>query len=179
MMSIGSEMIDEEAFNALIEQKTAWCVHNGQKGVFDYPGIGPFLRQIAKLESANGNLHFSVLRCGEAIVAVHLGFIVGKAMYCYMPSYNSEIGTAARQEKSCCSNASNEIPIIAAPEFDFLRGEEHFKDWLSNASRPILDFTFAASALGYVAQLFYSAVQSKAPSPAPESEEAVENLQAA
>jgi CelD/BcsL family acetyltransferase involved in cellulose biosynthesis len=145
----------EGALEALVAQKTLWAKARGVKGVFDNPGVSGFFRVIAQAESAKGNLHLSALYCGDALIAVHLGFINRGAFYCYMPSYAEEWSHVSPGRllliKSILWAVDN-----GCTEFDFLRGEEQYKNAFATGARPLKDFIHARTLLGRAAQFFYA-----------------------
>lgn len=133
--------------DALIRQKTAWCAEQGKRSVFDQPGAGAFFRRLAELGADAGNLHLSSLRCGERIVATHLGFVQAGVFYWYMPSYDvafSAVSPGRVMMIKCIGWAIDN----GLSEFDFLRGGESYKEGFANGTRDLTDFAFSGNPIG-------------------------------
>ena len=139
------------AVDALIQQKSTWVAMRGKsEGLFVEPRAGAaVLLDIVHRAAQSGTLHLSSLRCGQSVLATHLGFTFGDTFYYYMPSYNHEwsafspgkllmhklIGWAVNNGFQCC---------------DFMSGEADYKSVLANEHCQLLDFTFAGSAAGHI-----------------------------
>jgi CelD/BcsL family acetyltransferase involved in cellulose biosynthesis len=139
-----------EVIDALVRQKTAWCAEHGKSSVFAKPGAAAFFRRLAELGAEAGNLHLSSLHCGEQIVATHLGFVHADTFYWYMPSYDgafAQVSPGRVMMMKCIGWAIDN----GLGEFDFLRGEEDYKNSFANGTRDLAHFAFPGSLVGCVA----------------------------
>lgn len=146
--------IPEAAIATLVEQKKAWAEALRKDSVFAAPGAGAFFRHIAEAESREGRLHFSTLSCGPELIAVHIGFVWQGAFMSYMPSYSakhSNLSPGKLLMFKCMGWAIEN----GCREYDFMRGEEEYKNTFATDSRTLKDFIFARSLRGRLALFVY------------------------
>lgn len=152
--------VPEEAIARLVAQKAALLAAQGRHGVFDAAGAKDFFYSISTAEGKNGALHFSTLRCGEHVIATHLGFVHGGAFLSYMPSYDegySQLSPGRLMMLRCIGWAMEN----GLKEFDFMRGEDTYKGRFSNDARMLKDFMFARTLKGRAAMWLYLRRKSK------------------
>jgi CelD/BcsL family acetyltransferase involved in cellulose biosynthesis len=146
--------VSDAALTALIEQKKEWLARAGEVSMFSAPGIYDFCRTLTNAAAKDGTLHFSLLRCGDEIIATHLGFVQDGRFLSYMASYSSKWSNVSpgrtmmfRCIEWAFSNGCN--------EYDFMRGNEGYKHSFANSARALKGFLFARGWKGELAKLVY------------------------
>ncbi len=146
-----------DVLEALVRHKRAWHAQRGQIGIVDRPGAVEFVRRLAAAAAERGVLHLSALRCGDQIVATHFGFLRQGILLQWFPAYapswkRLSPGTVLlfKLISWCADNGVR--------EFDFMRGDEDYKDKIANGTRTLTTFSFTKTARGQVAQLLASRV---------------------
>ncbi len=138
---------------ALFRQKNDWLhTHEKQSWLSDDPASGAsLLEQIAVSAAEAGSLHFCWLQCGDTIIATHLGFEHRGLLLWYLPAY-------ARDWAKFAPGRLLLLKLIGwaidhgLSGFDFMRGEEPYKEQLANEHAELTDFIFAGSNLAKLAK---------------------------
>ncbi len=145
--------VPDAVLNALVQQKSAWALRQGEAGLFDDPlNAASLLKRMAEVAEQLGYLHLSWLNCDEQILAVHLGFMHRNVLHYYMPSYDPNWGQDSPGSillvhlvQWCIDNKIDSI--------DFMRGDDSYKRAYANARIELTDFSFPGSLKGKVAEL--------------------------
>jgi len=138
--------VPDDVLDALYQQKRAWLQAQEKPSWLDEdPQVArALLRQIALAAKASGTLHLSWLRCGEHIIAVHLGLLHGRVLHWYLPSYDlawSRFSPGRFLMMKLIATAIDGGQI----GFDFMRGSESYKEQTANTHLELRDFVFVRS----------------------------------
>ncbi len=157
---VDTDLAPADVLAALLQQKTNWAAQRGKKGLFNDPEeAAGVVHALAAALRQMGILHLSWLRCGDQIIAVHLGCVFGGKLYYYMPSYD-----AAWSKYSPGRHLMIRLIDWASSnglkEMDLLRGDEGYKAQMADMQYGVDDFSFAGSVFGktiiYFANLLLS-----------------------
>lgn len=146
--------IDNALMDLLVEQKRSWCRQTGNTGMFDHPGVNAFLMRLAEVAAEEKALYFCVLRCGDAIISIQMGFQYNGALYWYMTSYDGEWGKLSPGRVQMYKAIAWAIDH-GLTEFDYLRGGESYKQSLTDSSRILNDYMFSRGIKGFIAKKLY------------------------
>lgn len=150
-MRIVSDAADVPGLVALlVGLKCTWATRRGVESDLSRPGMPQFLERVALQSLADGNLHLSVLTCGEKIISIHLGFVSRDGFYYYLPSYDAAFA------KMSPGRLHLTMLIMWAIDngyhrFDLLRGDDPYKAALGSHARVLHDYMFTRGPIGAVA----------------------------
>jgi CelD/BcsL family acetyltransferase involved in cellulose biosynthesis len=134
----------------LVDLKSVWARTRGVESDLSRPGTPRFLEQVALQSLADGNLHLSVLTCGDRTIAIHLGFVSQDGFYYYQPSYDAAFA------KMSPGRLHLTMLIMWAVDnghhrFDLLRGDDRYKTALGSEVRVLNDYMFTRGPVGAAA----------------------------
>ncbi|HEU0225961.1 MAG TPA: GNAT family N-acetyltransferase [Steroidobacteraceae bacterium] len=113
---------------------------------FTHEAYRRWYRELAHAASAEGWLHFSVLRCGETPVAFHFGFCHGDTLSWYKPSFEPDFARDSPGTALVC-RLVEEAGRRGLRVLDFSAGREPFKARFSNVERECLNLRIFARPL--------------------------------
>jgi len=145
--SIDNDKDLEPAMDALIRLHQARWNEKGHSGSFALPHFEEFLRTTARHSLADQSLRLWALEVDSSIAAVLVGFLENGVMHAFQagfdPKYSRDsLGTVML---GLCIRASIEDPEIR--EFDFMGGNDLYKDKWTRKQRDLLSLTFERSNL--------------------------------
>jgi CelD/BcsL family acetyltransferase involved in cellulose biosynthesis len=140
----------------LVDLKNAWAATRGVDSDLSRPGTPEFLEQVALQALAEGDLHLSVLTCGERIISIHLGFVSQDGFYYYQPSYDA---TFAKMSPGRLHLSKLIMWAIdnGYHRFDLLRGDDPYKVAIGKPARVLHDYMFTRGPVGAVAAHLHAA----------------------
>ncbi len=139
----------------LVELKERWATSRGLQSDLSRPGAPEFMEQLGMQALREGNLHLSVVTCGERIMSIHFGFISQDGFYYYQPSYDPEFA------KMSPGRLHLTMLVMWAIDngyhrFDFLRGDDTYKTAIGTAARVLNTYTFARGPVGRMAMQLHA-----------------------
>jgi CelD/BcsL family acetyltransferase involved in cellulose biosynthesis len=101
----------------------------GGRSIFEASAKREFFKALAAALHGAGTLEFSELRLADKTVAMHFGFICGKKLFWYVPTFDPEFSRFS-PGRLLLINLIRSACERGLREFDFLVGEEKYKlDW--------------------------------------------------
>jgi len=146
--------VPEAIITGLVRHKMLWCEQQGKQGLFDQPNVLEFSRQLIEEAARNGTLFLAWLKCGDSIIAHHLGFQHGKKLYGYTGAYD------AAWVKYSPGHIMTIRAIVWAienglEEYDQMQGEFAYKHQFANGARECKEYTFYNSLKGWLGAELY------------------------
>jgi CelD/BcsL family acetyltransferase involved in cellulose biosynthesis len=148
--------VPKHVIKRIVDLKTAWCLENGQKGMFDQPHILDYYQQMAETCAKNGSLALAWMTCGEAIVACHLMYMYKETVYSYTMAVDPH------WLKYSPGHLIHVMSISWAIEngftlFNHMQGDFAYKHSFSNEVRICREYTFHRSLRGKLGQNLFIA----------------------
>ncbi|SOC35448.1 CelD/BcsL family acetyltransferase involved in cellulose biosynthesis [Rhizobium subbaraonis] len=140
---------DEPAFAPTLYQalqmKRRWLTETGRLGLgLSQPGFGDFLTGLEGDRDSLSGACLSVLKTGERIAAVELGFLHGGHYYCYMGAFDWDLCEASpgkvQMEMTVCWLIDNGIET-----YDLLANPAGYKESWSNRTVGLSTYTITPS----------------------------------
>lgn len=126
----------ETLLHEFFEVHDAKWLSEGYPGRFQNPAERAHFRALLRRFWGRG-IHFSTVRCGETNVSYHFGFVSGKWLLWYRPTYRPEFGRFS-PSKIHISLLVEEACRHGWDGFDFLLGEEPYKySWTNGDNRVV------------------------------------------
>ena len=140
---------DDPAFAPTIQHglqlKRRWLTETGRFGLgLSQPGFGDFLAGLDGDRESLSGACLSVLKTGDRIAAVELGFLHGGHYYCYMGAFDWDLREASpgkvQMEMTVCWLIDNGIAT-----YDLLANPAGYKESWSNRTIGLSTYTIAPS----------------------------------
>ncbi|MDD4616427.1 MAG: GNAT family N-acetyltransferase [Alphaproteobacteria bacterium] len=141
----------EAVVDSLYEQKKAWALSRGLSEIFILrERMKNFLRGLVLDSAQKDILYLAWLKCGDKIIACHLGFVKNNALSLYMTSYD-EAFSRFSPGLLLIAETIKEAIDEGLGELDYMRGEEEYKLRFCSGHRLLSDYIDGHSLLGRAA----------------------------
>ncbi|MDD5585894.1 MAG: GNAT family N-acetyltransferase, partial [Alphaproteobacteria bacterium] len=140
--------VPEAAVSSLVEQKLAWCRRRKSYGIFREENIKDIFLRLTTMAAEQGQLYLGTLKCAGKPVAHIMGFIDRGILYSYTKTYDEEWADYSPGLQALVETikwaAENDIH-----EYDFMRGEEDYKQRFANNANELNSFVFSRTFCGW------------------------------
>jgi CelD/BcsL family acetyltransferase involved in cellulose biosynthesis len=146
-------------FEQFWEMRRARLAQAGRPQLYDECRHRALYWKLLERSEPGHGVHFSVLLCGERPIAYHFGFIAGKKLYYYTPTFDPEFHPFSPGKlliKYLLADAFGR----GCEEFDFLLGEEPYKYAWTSHSRGVCNlFVLPRTVRGIALYLWFGRVK--------------------
>lgn len=149
----GSDAIDAALPILFAQHRRRWTA-TGMASQFDDSATRKFYRHLAHALDRRGWLHFSLLSCGDKVVACHLGFKYRRRLYWYKPSFDPDYSRYS-PGLVLLHRLMTDALALGLEELDFTVGEEQFKQRFANSRRTNVNMRIFHSPVLHAAGLAY------------------------
>jgi CelD/BcsL family acetyltransferase involved in cellulose biosynthesis len=150
-LGITSEQLDDAAsVRAAIDELARWNATRHDGSTFGHAPMLEFHRHVAEAMRTSGQLRLRVLRAGSSPVAVSYCYRLGDEVHFYNTGYDPGYTHLHVGETVIAASLRASIEERATV-FDFLRGDEPYKDSFTSTSRTNLQVRIPTSARGRAA----------------------------